>query len=103
MEASGYIGVCAESNTRAALWDAMKRKETYATTGSRMTVLFFGGFNYAACDFNDPNYIVKGYNKGVPMRGDISNDPEGKAPTFLISALKDPTSGNLDRIQVVKG
>lgn len=101
--ASGYTGVWAESNTRASLWDAMKRKETYASTGPRMTVRFFGGFNYQASDIEDPNYVATGYDKGVPMGGDISNAPEGKAPTFLISAVKDPTSGNLDRIQVVKG
>ncbi|WP_206688041.1 DUF3604 domain-containing protein [Aestuariibaculum marinum] len=101
--ASGYTGVWAESNTRASLWDAMKRKETYASTGPRMTVRFFGGFEYTANDINDPNYVATGYDKGVPMGGDITNAPEGKAPTFLISAVKDPTSGNLDRIQVIKG
>ncbi|WP_157514530.1 DUF3604 domain-containing protein [Mangrovimonas sp. TPBH4] len=101
--ASGYTGVWATSNTREALWDAMKRKETYASTGPRMTVRFFGGFNYTDADIADANSVQIGYDKGVPMGGDLKTAPEGKAPTFLIHAVKDPTSGNLDRIQVVKG
>ncbi|WP_157503135.1 DUF3604 domain-containing protein [Mangrovimonas xylaniphaga] len=101
--ASGYTGVWAISNTREALWDAMKRKETYASTGPRMTVRFFGGFNYTDADIADANSVQIGYDKGVPMGGDLKTAPEGKAPTFLIHAVKDPTSGNLDRIQVVKG
>ena len=100
--ASGYAAVWAADNTRAALWDAMKRKETYATTGPRMTVRFFGGWDYTDADVNsDP--VKAGYDKGVPMGGDLKAAPGGKSPTFLASALKDPEGGNLDRIQIVKG
>ena len=99
--ASGYAAVWAQENTRASLWDAMMRKETYATTGSRMQVRFFGGWNYTEEDLS--NDMVKlGYDKGVPMGGDLSND-EGKSPTFMVYALMDPDRGSLDRIQIVKG
>jgi hypothetical protein len=81
----------------------MRRKETYATTGSRMTVRFFGGFDFTAEDAASRMPAAAGYEKGVPMGGDLSKAPEGKAPTFLVAAMKDPYSGNLDRIQIVKG
>lgn len=98
--ASGYAAVWATENTRTALWDAMKRKETYATTGPRMTVRFFGGFNYTESDL--ANMVDAGYSKGVPMGGDISNSGD-KSPTFMASALMDPEGGSLDRLQIVKG
>ncbi len=98
---SGYAGVWATSNTREAIFDAMMRREVYATTGPRMQVRFFGGFDYSADDVS--NLVSNGYAKGVPMGGDIKASEDGKAPTFLISALMDPESANLDRIQVVKG
>jgi hypothetical protein len=100
---SGYAAVWATDNTREAIWDAMKRKEVYATTGSRMTVRFFGGYDFTEGDahLRDPGLI--GYSKGVPMGGDLKKEPSGKSPNFLIAALKDPYSGNLDRIQIVKG
>jgi hypothetical protein len=101
--ASGYAAVWATENTREAIFDAMKRKETYATTGSRMTVRFFGGWNFGESDTRTRLPARVGYEKGVPMGGDLSNAPEGKAPTFLVAAAKDPYSGNLDRIQIVKG
>jgi hypothetical protein len=101
--ASGYAAVWAEDNTRAAIWDAMHRKETYATTGPRMIVRFFGGWDFVAEDANDRLPARVGYSKGVPMGGDLSNAPAGKAPTFLVAALKDPIGGNLDRYQIVKG
>jgi Protein of unknown function (DUF3604) len=101
--ASGYAGVWARENTRESLWDAMKRKETYATTGSRMVVRFFGGWDFTAADANTRMPAEAGYAKGVPMGGDMQGAPAGKAPTFLVAALKDPLSGNLDRIQIVKG
>ncbi|TRZ45084.1 DUF3604 domain-containing protein [Robertkochia solimangrovi] len=101
--ASGYTGVWATSNTREALWDAMKRKETYASTGPRITVRFFGGFDYTEGDINANNSVAIGYDKGVPMGGDLTTAPDGKSPVFMISAVKDPESGNLDRIQVIKG
>lgn len=108
--ASGYAAVWAQENTRASLWDAMKRKETYATTGTRMQVRFFGGWDYASSDLD--NLVENGYNKGVPMGGDMPAHPklsEGgkrtgdKSPTFMVNALMDPENGSLDRIQIIKG
>jgi Protein of unknown function (DUF3604) len=81
----------------------MKRKETYATTGSRMTVRFFGGWDFTAQDTMTRLPATIGYAKGVPMGGDLRKAPAGKRPSFLVAAMKDPYSGNLDRIQVVKG
>ena len=98
--ASGYAAVWARENTREALWDAMKRKETYATTGPRMTVRFFGSFDYAESDLE--NMVDNGYDKGVPMGRDIAN-ANGKSPSFMIHAVMDPEGGSLDRVQVVKG
>jgi len=103
MTSSGYAGVWATDNTREALFDAMQRKETYATTGPRMVVRFFGGWDFEAGDARTRSPAVIGYTKGVPMGGDLSNAPAGKSPTFLVAALKDPISANLDRVQVVKG
>ncbi len=100
--AAGYAAVWATDNTRDALWDAMKRKEVYATSGTRMTVRFFGGYGYTADDAKTRYLAERGYAKGVPMGGDLASAPAGKAPTFLVAALKDPIGGNLDRIQIVK-
>ncbi len=102
--AAGYAAVWATENTREALWDAMKRKEVYATSGTRMTVRFFGGWDFAADDARSHDLAEAGYGKGVPMGGDLPRVPAGaKAPSFLVAAMKDPLSGNLDRIQIVKG
>ena len=101
--ASGYAAVWAAENTREAIFDAMMRKETYATTGSRMTVRFFGGWDFTAEDTETRLPAAVGYTKGVPMGGDLRGAPAGKAPSFLVAALKDAYSGNLDRIQIVKG
>ncbi len=101
--ASGYAGVWATKNTREAIWDAFKRKEVYATTGPRMIVRFFGGWDFDASDSQRPNFAAIGYEKGVPMGGDLQQAPAGKSPTFLVAALKDPIGANLDRVQVVKG
>ena len=101
--ASGYAGVWATENTREALFDAMQRKEVYATTGPRIIVRFFGGWDFQTGDASTRNPAVVGYNKGVPMGGDLSNAPAGKSPTFLVAALKDPIGANLDRIQIIKG
>jgi hypothetical protein len=101
--ASGYAAVWATDNTREAIFDAMLRKETYATTGPRMLVRFFGGWDFVAADAQRRLPADVGYAKGVPMGGDLRAAPAGKAPTFLVAALKDPLSGNLDRIQIVKG
>ena len=103
MVASGYQGIWATENTRTALFDAMKRKETYGTTGPRMLVRFFGGWDFEAADAQGRLPADVGYMKGVPMGGDLTSAPSGKAPSFLVAALKDPLSGNLDRIQIVKG
>ena len=101
--ASGYAAVWATENTREAIFDAMKRRETYATTGPRMIVRFFGGLDFEPGDANDRLPARVGYTKGVPMGGDLSAAPQGKSPTFLVAALKDPIGANLDRIQVIKG
>jgi len=94
--AAGYAGVWATANTREALWDAMKRKETYATTGPRMVVRFFGGWDFDARDSQRPNFAAIGYEKGVPMGGDLQQAPSGKSPTFIVAALKDPIGANLE-------
>ncbi|MGB6363412.1 MAG: DUF3604 domain-containing protein, partial [Thermoanaerobaculia bacterium] len=101
--ASGYVAVWAAENTRKALFDAMERKETYATTGPRMLVRFFGGWDFEEADANTRQPAAVGYQKGVPMGGDLRNAPSGASPSFLVAALKDPIGGNLDRVQIVKG
>jgi hypothetical protein len=100
---SGYAAVWAKDNTRTSLWDAMQRKETYSTTGTRVIVRFFGGWDFVAQDADNRLPARVGYTKGVPMGGDLRAAPQGKAPTFLVAALKDPIGANLDRYQVVKG
>jgi hypothetical protein len=102
MTAAGYTGVWATGNTREELWDAMKRRETYATSGPHITVRFFGGFDFTKADISRTPAAV-GYAKGVAMGGDLKTAAAGKAPTFLVAALKDATSGNLDRVQIIKG
>ena len=104
MVSSGWAAVWANENTRESIFDAMKRRETYATTGSRMIVRFFGGWEFDSKDANNRLPARIGYSKGVPMGGNMSKAPKGKkSPTFLVAALKDPIGGNLDRIQVIKG
>src|SRR6266571_125442 len=99
---SGLTGVWAEENTRASLFEAMQRKETFAVTGPHIKVRFFGGWEYTAAMLADKDWVKSGYAKGVPMGGDLP-PARGKAPSFMVWAVKDPTSGNLDRIQIVKG
>jgi len=101
--AAGYAAVWATENTRAAIFDAMERRETYATTGPRMVVRFFGGFDFEAADANSRIPAKVGYTKGVPMGGDLTAAPKGKSISFLVAALKDPIGANLDRVQVIKG
>lgn len=103
MAASGYAAVWATENTRRAIFDAMERKEVYATTGPRITVRFFGGWDFNDADVTSRLPADAGYSKGVPMGGDLAPTSEDGAPNFLVAALKDPYSGNLDRIQIVKG
>ncbi|WP_430429844.1 DUF3604 domain-containing protein [Parasphingorhabdus sp.] len=102
---SGYAAVWATSNSREAIFDAMMRREVYATTGPRMQVRFFGGFEFVADDISD--LVKTGYAKGVPMGGDLVpenlTESNGRTPSFLISATMDPESASLDRIQVIKG
>jgi hypothetical protein len=103
VSSSGYAAVWAAENTRQSIWDAMQRKETYATTGSRMVVRFFGGWDFEDNDARDRLPARVGYSKGVPMGGDLTQAPKGKSPTFLVAALKDAIGANLDRIQIIKG
>ena len=101
--ASGYVAVWAADNTRESLFDAMQRREVYGTTGPRMMVRFFGGWDFTQDDAETRTPAHVGYRKGVPMGGDLSAAPSGKSPSFLVAALKDQIGANLDRIQIVKG
>jgi hypothetical protein len=101
--ASGLAAVWARENTREALWDAMKRKETFATTGTRIRVRVFGGWSFVERDLAKSEFAKYGYDNGVPMGGDLKEAPQGKVPTLLIRALRDPAGANLDRVQVIKG
>jgi hypothetical protein len=103
MGAAGLAAVWAEENTRESLMAAFKRKEVYATTGPRVRLRFFGGYDYTAADGESNDLAKAGYSKGVPMGGELSKPPAGKTPTFLIHAVKDPIGANLDRVQIVKG
>ncbi len=101
--ASGYAAVWATDNTREAIFDAMRRRETYATTGPRMLVRLFAGWDFEQSDANTRRPALAGYTRGVPMGGELGEAPAGKSPTFLVAALKDPIGANLDRYQIVKG
>ena len=101
---SGTTAVWAPENTRTAIFDGIKRKETYGTSGTLIRLRFFGGWDYPQDLVADKEFVKKAYADGVPMGGDLAKKPdESKAPTFAVWALKDPTSGNLDRIQIIKG
>ncbi|MDE0064208.1 MAG: DUF3604 domain-containing protein [Gammaproteobacteria bacterium] len=101
--ASGYAAVWARENTREELFAAMKRREVYATTGTRIAVRFFGGWDYDPGVIHQPAYLDIAYANGVPMGGDLTAAPQGAAPTFIAVAAKDPDWANLDRIQIIKG
>ena len=103
MNASGVAAVWARENTREAIFDAMARKEVYATSGSRIRVRVFGGWDFAADEVERPDFAHTGYARGVPMGGDLTNGPDGKAPSFMIRAVRDPNNANLDRVQIIKG
>ncbi|MGO9063389.1 MAG: DUF3604 domain-containing protein, partial [Myxococcaceae bacterium] len=96
-------GVWARENTREAIWDALKRKEAYATTGDRPIVRVFAGWDFVPADNNRPDFAAHGYAGGVPMGGNLSKAPTGKNPAFMVHAVRDPDGPNLDRIQIIKG
>lgn len=99
----GIAGVWASENTRSGLFEAMVRKEVYASTGPRIRVRFFGGWDYKKRDAQRTDLAKTGYVKGVAMGGDLTSAPQGKSPSFLLRATKDPDAANLDRIQIIKG
>jgi hypothetical protein len=101
--AAGLGGVWARENTREAIWDALKRKEVYATTGDRPIVRVFAGWDFSQADLDRADFAENGYAHGVPMGGDLAKAPAGKPPIFLVYALRDPDGPNLDRIQIIKG
>jgi hypothetical protein len=100
---AGLTGVWAEENTRSSIWDAMYRRETFGTSGPRIKVRFFGGWNLPSGVFDGKDWIKQAYAKAVPMGSDLPPGPDGPPPNFVVWAVKDPTSGNLDRVQIVKG
>jgi hypothetical protein len=101
--ASGLAAVWATANTREAIWDAFARREVFATTGTRLKVRVFAGWNFAKNEVNRPDFAEQGYARGVPMGGDLRPGPQGAAPTFMVRAIRDPDGANLDRIQIIKG
>lgn len=103
LSSGGLTGVWAEANTRPAIFDALRRKETFATSGTRLRVRFFGGWNISSSLFDDPRWVSRAYAQGVPMGGDlpVSKAP-GKSPVFAVWAVKDPNGASLDRVQIVK-
>jgi len=103
LNASGLAAVWAPENTRDAIFAAFKRREVYGTTGSRIKLRFFGGWEYADEDVRRPDYARIGYAKGVPMGGELLAAPKGRAPRFMVVAARDPDEANLDRVQVIKG
>jgi len=103
LSASGLAGVWARENTREAIFDALKRKEVYGTTGTRLVVRVFGGWDFTAADLERSDFAAQGYTRGVPMGGDLRAASASQTPSFLVHALRDPDGANLDRIQIVKG
>ena len=100
---AGLTAIWAEENTRASLFEGMKRKETFATSGPRLKLRFFGGWNYSGDALDHRDWATAAYKSGVPMGGDLPAAAASQAPSFIVWATKDPTSGNLDRVQIVKG
>ena len=101
--AAGLVAVWARENTRGEIFGAMKRKEVYATTGTRIRVRVFAGWDFQEDEVSRPDFISQGYRRGVPMGGDLRDAPSGRAPSFMIRALRDPDGANLDRVQIIKG
>jgi hypothetical protein len=101
--AAGFAGVWASENTRQAIFAAMQRREVFASTGPRMAVRLFGGWDFEADDAFKPHLVEVGYRKGVPMGGDLTRAPKRRSPSFLVHAVRDPDGANLDRVQVIKG
>ncbi len=101
--ASGLTAVWARENTREAIFDALERKEVYATTGTRIRVRLFAGWDFEPADLDQHDFAALGYGRGVPMGGVLSAPPEGAAPRFMVRALRDPDGANLDRVQIIKG
>ena len=102
-QAGSLMAVWARENTRRDIFDSMRRKEVYATTGTRIRVRVFGGWDFAPENVTTADFAAKGYRNGVPMGGDLTKAPEGKAPSFIVRALRDPDGANLDRVQIIKG
>ena len=102
-QAAGLGAVWTRENTREAIWDALKRKEVYATSGDRPIVRVFAGWDFEPADLDRSDFAAQGYARGVPMGGDLSKAPAGKSPAFMVRALRDPDGPNLDRIQIIKG
>ena len=103
MSASGLAAVWAEENTREAIVAAFQRKEVYATSGPRIQVQFYGGWNFRKADLRAKNITERGRSKGVPMGGDLPEAGKAKMPSFMVTAARDPVGANLDRIQIIKG
>ena len=103
VSSGALAAVWARENTREAIWDAFARKEVFATTGTRLRVRVFGGFGFQADDLVRSDFPAYGYQKGVPMGGDLRTAPTGKSPAFLVRAIRDPDGANLDRVQIIKG
>ncbi|MEM7138681.1 MAG: DUF3604 domain-containing protein [Myxococcota bacterium] len=103
LAAPGLTAVYAEENTRQAIFAALERKEVYATTGPRMRIRLFGGWNFEGKQANETNMVAMGYRLGHPMGSDLRGRPKDKGPGFLMYAVKDPSGADLDRMQVVKG
>jgi hypothetical protein len=101
--ASGLAAVWARDNTREEIWDAMARREVYATSGTRLRVRVFGGWDFEAGDLHRSDFAAHGYANGVPMGGNLTDAPRVGAPSFLVQAVRDPDGANLDRVQIVKG
>jgi hypothetical protein len=101
--ASGLAAVWATENTREAIWDAFSRREVFGTTGTRVRVRVFGGWDFTGDEVSKPDFARTGYARGVPMGGELRSAPSGASPKFMVRALRDPDGANLDRIQIIKG